>query len=588
MQSSPVHVRDATRVPRNSICELEFSASYDSEDPWADVELDFEFTDPDGRTRIVPAFWDGGRTWRLRYSSAVEGVHRYRSIVRAAEVTGLDDLTGEVTVVGYSGTNSLFLHGAPQVASSGLGLTHADGNPFFWLADTWWSALTARFRWPDIFQTLVDDRAAKGFTVVLLVAGLVPEFIPFSAAMASEGGQPFLDQGKGRINPAFYSVADLKVDYLVEKGIVPCIVGGWAHYAGMIGRERVMQHWRYLVARYAAYPVVWCIAGEVNLVGIWEGLAEGRVDFGPQSAPGDAELPADEIAAWLENSKASSAEQVEIWESASALVQQIDPFGRIRTVHPVGSSSEAFTSRDSFDLDMLQTGHNGRHSIPESMVRLRESLAHGDKPVLIGECSFEGIFDSCWQDVQRFLFWSEMLSGAAGHSYGTMAISTFNAKDDQHVPLSRVSMHYWEDAISWLGAAHVAVGKSILERLEWWNLSPSPEAVEPHANPDDWFLCYAATIPDGTIIIYLPGATMTKDGAWHKFRRLTLKELRPDVVYRATYVNPRTGLDHSSFEFRSASEQHVIEASHIWNAPTGEDWVILVRPEGQATSPGAE
>ena len=32
-----------------------------------------------------------------------------------------------------------------------------------------------------------------------------------------------------------------------------------------MGIERVKKHWRNLVARYGAYPVIWCLAGEVNL-----------------------------------------------------------------------------------------------------------------------------------------------------------------------------------------------------------------------------------------------------------------------------------------------------------------------------------
>ncbi len=39
-------------------------------------------------------------------------------------------------------------------------------------------------------------------------------------------------------------------------------------------------------------------------------------------------------------------------------------------------------------------------------------------PVLNGEVAYEGIMGSNWEDVQRLMFWSCMLSGAAGHTYG--------------------------------------------------------------------------------------------------------------------------------------------------------------------------
>ena len=33
----------------------------------------------------------------------------------------------------------------------------------------------------------------------------------------------------------------------------------------MMGEARAKQHWRELIARYGAWPVVWCVAGEANL-----------------------------------------------------------------------------------------------------------------------------------------------------------------------------------------------------------------------------------------------------------------------------------------------------------------------------------
>jgi hypothetical protein len=554
-----VRLVGAERVPTNVVCELELTAARDHDDPWSAIELDVEFTDPDGRTVAVPAYWAGGRTWRVRYSSPTAGLHGYRSVVRSDGETGLEGFAGELTVTGYDGANPLLLHGGPRVADDGRHLAHADGEPFFWLGDTWWMGMIGRFRWPDTFQTLADDRAAKGFSVVQIVAGLVPECIPFSETMVNEGGQPWTQEGTGRVNPAFYSVPDLKIDYLVAKGIVPCIVGGWGFYANWLGEERVRRHWRYLVARYAAYPVVWCIAGEVDVA------LRPDTEFNP-----------------LEDGR--PVEQVRIWEDASRMVGEIDPFGRVRTVHPspvwAYASSEAFSSRDAFDLDMLQTGHSGMHSVPETMDHLHAALAHGDKPVLNGECSYEGIFDSCWQDVQRFLFWSHMLSGAAGHTYGTMAISTFNSREDPRWPLSRVSVHFWEDAIEWLGAAHVGVGRRILERFPWWELEPCREAFDPHAGPEDWILPYAARVADGTLIGYVPGSGMLgRDGwrdAFFRLRDLALVGLA-DGEYDCVFIDPRTGDEVWPMRARSVDGRLPLRREGLYATPTGEDWVLVAR-----------
>jgi hypothetical protein len=565
---SAVRYDGTGRVPRNAIAEIEFVAGVEITDPWTRLEVDVEFTDPDGRTRRVPAFWDGGRVWRVRYSSGIEGTHRYRAIEDgpgAAVANGLDGREGELRIGGYTGTNPLLVHGAPMIAADSRHLAYADGTPFFWLADTWWTGMTGRFRWPDVFQQLADDRAAKGFSVVQIVAGLVPEFEPFSPGTRNEGGQPWTGGGLGSINPAFFRVPDDKIDYLVGRGIVPCIVGGWGNYALLMGRERILAHWRYIVARYGAYPVVWCIAGEVDLP---TSLSD---DFRLQKPP---------------------AEQVRVWEDASQYVRSIDPFERVRTVHPCPvfayASSEAFASRSSFDLDMLQTGHTGANCVASTMTHLQAALAPGDKPVLNGECSYEGIFDSNWQDLQRFLFWSHLLSGTAGHTYGTMAISTFNSKDDPYVPLSHVSMHFWEDAIDWLGARHVGVGRRILETLDWSTLEPRQGMISPHAGPDDWFLPYVATTADGTVVLYIPGMALLDPTGWPadwpaSLAKMQLTDL-PANAYTATYVNPRTGAREPSTRVIPEGGAATIDgdgaAYHA--APTGEDWVLLLVPEARS------
>jgi hypothetical protein len=219
-----------------------------------------------------------------------------------------------------------------------------------------------------------------------------------------------------------------------------------------------------------------------------------------------------------------------------------------------------------------------------------------------------GIYDSNWHDIQRFLFWSHMLSGAAGHTYGTMPISTFSSRDDPYVPLTRVSVHDWEDAIGWRGAKEVGIGRRILERIRWWELLPSPEAIQPHAGPDDWFGPYAAVLADGSRIIYLPSQAMRVPNLVLG-QKTMLVGLAPGTSYLATYVNPRSGEEQPPVIFEPkdgtqllltlndpglpASAVGVVIDSNlsttdaslsIFDAPTGEDWVLIIRPIAAATS----
>jgi hypothetical protein len=214
--------------------------------------------------------------------------------------------------------------------------------------------------------------------------------------------------------------------------------------------------------------------------------------------------------------------------------------------------------------------------------------------VINGECSYEGIGASCWEDVQRFLFWSHMLSGTAGHSYGTMPISTFSSREDHYRPPSGACSADWEDAIEWSGAAHVGVGRRILERYRWWELEPDSTSIEPHAGPDDWFRPYAATHPDGSVIVYLPGvaqAVPKPPGSepWGGPPRV-LRGLEAGGRYRATYVNPRTGDEEPTRVFTTDDGSWPLSrlgdkgSGIMAGQPTWEDWVLVVRPDRSVSS----
>jgi len=101
---------------------------------------------------------------------------------------------------------------------------------------------------------LTADRISKGFTVIQIVAGLYPDMPPFDPRGANEAGFPW-EKGYTRINPSYFDMADLRIRWLVNSGLVPCIVGCWGYFLNFAGIEVMKRHWRYLVARYGAYPV---------------------------------------------------------------------------------------------------------------------------------------------------------------------------------------------------------------------------------------------------------------------------------------------------------------------------------------------
>src|SRR5262245_44140270 len=97
-------------------------------------------------------------------------------------------------------------HGLLRVSKSGTHLEHADGTPFFVLADTCWTgpALSTEKDW----QTYLDDRKKKGFTAIQFNMASPWRTAPVDA----EGNASYtVENGKLKINEAFYKRLDARM-----------------------------------------------------------------------------------------------------------------------------------------------------------------------------------------------------------------------------------------------------------------------------------------------------------------------------------------------------------------------------------------
>ena len=435
--------------------EIAFTAKQSYGDPFNEVALDVDFIDPRGRELRVPAFWAGGSVWKARYASPVTGTHLFRSACSKKGDRGLQGISGKVEIKPYAGSNPLYVHGPLRVASGGRYLEHDDHTPFFWLADTWWMGLCHRLLWPSEFQQLTADRKEKGFTVIQIVAGLYPDMPPFDPRGTNEAGFPW-ETNYARIRPEYFDAADQRLGYLVEQGFVPCIVGAWGYFMPWMGVEKMKAHWRYLVARYGAWPVVWCAAGEGNLP--WY-LAKG--------------FPYDD------------RNQVHDWTAVMRYIRETDPFHRPLTIHP--TAIHRYTARHAtddaalLDFDMLQTPHGQREAVPVAVNAVRESYAATPvMPVIDGEASYEMLNDSLPSSWTRRMFWVCLMNGAAGHTYGANGIWQCNRPGVPHGAsphggsYGRIS---WEEAMRLPGSRQVGLGKKLLLQYPWQQFRPHPEWV---------------------------------------------------------------------------------------------------------------
>ena len=437
----------------NVMVELKFTAQVSQSDPFNQVKLDVVFTTPAGRELRVPAFWAGGDQWRVRYASPEVGAHAFRSECSEVADRGLHGITGRVQVQPYHGKNPLYSHGPLRVTPGGRYLEHTDHTPFFWLADTWWMGLSHRLVWPQEFQQLAADRQTKGFNVIQIVAGLYPDMPPFDPRGANEAGFPW-ETNYARIRPEYFAAVDQRLGYLVEQGFTPCLVGAWGYFMPWMGVEKMKAHWRYLIARYGAWPVVWCAAGEANLP--W------------YRAPG---FPYDD------------RNQVHDWTEVMRFIRATDPYHRLLTIHPTAINQ--YTARHAtddpalLDFDLLQTPHGQREAVPVAIRAVRESYAAQPvMPVIDGEASYEMLSDRLPTEWTRRMFWICLMNGAAGHTYGANGIWQCNRPGDPH-GASPTGGTYgkitWSEAMNLPGSGQIGRGAKLLQDYPWQQFQPHPE-----------------------------------------------------------------------------------------------------------------
>jgi hypothetical protein len=527
--------------------EWTYTSGKTYDDPFNDVALDLALTHTDGTTWRIPTYWAGGQTWRLRFAPPKPGDYTFHTICSDQDNAMLHDQTGTV----YAATpdqagDGLLHHGPLRIGDARRGFEHADGTPFFWLGDTWWMGLSKRLHWPDDVQRLAYDRLTKGFTVIQIVAGLYPDMPAFDPRGANEAGFPWEDDFE-RINPAYFDMADVRIQWLVRAGLVPCIVGCWGYYLPLLGEEKMKQHWRYLIARWSAYPVVWCLAGEAAM---------------PFYLSTDREK--------------DRAAQIAGWTELGRYVQAIDPADHPVTIHPTQIGRDQVADDSVLDFDMLQTGHGGYQAVLNTVERMTAERAREPRmPVVVGEVNYEGILHNTHAEVQRLTFWVAQLSGAAGFTYGANGIWQVNRREAPYGPSPHGASWGdtpWDEAYRLPGSRQLGLAKSLLARYRWWKFEPHPEWVEPSGDAEDFEAPFAAGIPREVRIIYFYQPTLP----WRE-ERMSVRDIEANVIYRAFFWNPRDGSEHDL----GAVEPDGEGSWTLPMQPTMKDWVLVLEREKQ-------
>ena len=426
--------------------ELVLTADRQVTDPYTGVEIWADFTHEDGLTLRRPAFYDGGRTWRIRFASPLpHGRWRWQT---NPGPPGLGGVSGTVDIEEEPAAGLLHRHGFWRMSPGRRSLVHADGTPALLVADTAW-ALPWRAT-EEQARVYAQDRAAKGFNAALLMS-VQPDMRAVGPRdrTADEGFDVgFEDLPTGHLNdlnPAYFQYLDRLLAILIDHGIVPVLQPvfqgfGWKglDVAGtVVPPEEYARYCRYLVARYGARPAIY-------LVGADGAGTEAQIEAGGR--------------------------EVEAWDCYN------QPTGIHYRPH---ARANAHQDAEWLDFQWCQTGHGGEHA-PERVADMWRNTPV--KAVANGEPSYErtrraGLAAGWWQGHEA---WSNLCAGSTmGVVYGAANIWQWVQRDGEpgHAPYFLAPSGNWQDALAYEGSRYVGLVGRILRDLPTTDMEPDWETV---------------------------------------------------------------------------------------------------------------
>jgi hypothetical protein len=521
-------------VFRHGRFEQAFTSSVDYPDP-LEATVAAEFQGPGGARGRAAAFWDGGRTWKVRFSPPRAGQWRYRLTSSNTADRGLHGRSGSFRVSEYRGENPLYRHGPPALSANRRHLAHADGKPWLWLADTAWNGalLSTREEWDRYLR----DRAAKGFTGVQFVT------TQWRAGRRDERGQTAFTAGERlSVNPAFYRRMDERFDTCNDRGIAAIPVLLWALTSKdkespgeSLAVEEAARLARYMVARYGAHHVLWILGGDGDYSG------------------------------------ANAAK----WK---AIGRRVFPEGVPRapvTLHPRGMRSPWAEYRDEpwVDIFMYQSGHGSndqkwRWNATQGMAE--DWKMEPARPVIDGEINYEAHID--YHDrkpitdaqVRRAAYYSLLAGPPAGVTYGAHGIWFWSRKAEVPLDHPRTGVaEPWHQCLDYPGARQMGVLRQAFDSIEWWKLRPDRGLLaEDPADPTFRRHPMPARAEDNSFaLIYLPENPQV---------RLNLSKFTGRV--EGAWIDPRTGGRQPAGRWPASAAVEV-------RAPGEGDWLLVIRAE---------
>lgn len=511
-----------------------------------------------GSAYTIPAFWDGGKTFRVRFAPTEKGGWDWTTV--CPQDTALDGLKGSFRCVSYRGDLDIYRHGFIQAAAGRKYMTYADGTPFFYLGDTHWGMYREEIDEPgpnagntgaaSHFRYVVDRRAEQGFTVY--------QSEPIDAAFDLTDGHVDASDIAG------FQHSDLYYQHIADAGLVHAnadLFYSSRMHPGLTDRQLEIMS-RYWVARFGAYPVLWTLAQEIDN------------DF------------------YLERGDQTFYDRISNpWVKVAEYIHRYDAYAHPLSGHQENAGHTTITGRGT-NPDKSRISADGVSAFAEEEVAQRtghnwwatqwspslsstpsrdipEDFLSSPYPAV----NYEGRYCGLWtKDFgARAQGWISFLTGFCGYGYGAIDMwlykSTYNIDRPSTDGIDTISIEDkqipWSTAIEFESAHHMRHLRSYMESFDWWNLMPvlnGDEAFSPEEGA-----AWACARTDTRTVLYFYG----KDNATG-----TLRGMTPGKECRLIWYDPVNGNESAALTAAVSADGSL----QLPQRPDGHDWVLGVCP----------